>query len=244
MPTPRKRENSAENAALRRELSELRLRLAAEEKACAVRADHARQLAAVRSLSQEIATELDLHVLLSLIVRRITDLVKGGNGTLWLWDDALRSLVLQTPIKHEDQGQRLALGQGVAGVVAQRREGLIVNDYPAWPHVRPEILARTRVTAVVAEPLLYRERLIGVLSIDNEHTGRVFGPEDQEILRLFAPQAAVAIDNARLHTAARRRGEELAALCDPPGTSWKIWISGRVWTESSPRRPKSPGLLM
>jgi signal transduction histidine kinase/ActR/RegA family two-component response regulator len=212
MPTPRKRELSAENAAFRRELSALRQRLAAEEKAGAVQADHARQLAAVRSLSQEIATELDLQVLLSLIVRRITELVKGGNGTIWLWEDASRSLVLQTPIKHEEQGQRLALGQGVAGVAAQRREGLIVNDYPAWPHVRPEILARTRVTAVVAEPLLYRDRLTGVLSIDNEHTGRVFGPGDQEILRLFAPQAAVAIENARLHTAARRRREELAAL--------------------------------
>src|SRR5512137_1341840 len=147
MPTPGKRDLSAENAALRRELSELRQRLAAEENAGAVRADHARQLAAVRSLSQEVATELELQVLLSLIVRRITELVEGGNGTLWLWDDTSRSLVLQTPIKHEDEGERLALGQGVAGVVAQRREGLIVNDYPTWPHVRPEILARTRVTA-------------------------------------------------------------------------------------------------
>lgn len=212
MPTPRHPGLAAENAALRNKVADLERRLAAEERASALRAHHARQLDAARSLSQEVVTELDLQVLLSLIVRRITELVEGGNGTIWLWDEASNSLTLQTPITHEDPGKRLPIGHGAVGVVAERREGLIINDYRKWPHARQDIVARTRVTAVVAEPLLYRDRLIGVLSIDNEQTGRLFGPEDQKVLRLFAPQAAIAIENARLHEEPVRRGEELAAL--------------------------------
>jgi signal transduction histidine kinase/ActR/RegA family two-component response regulator len=53
----------------------------------------------------------------------------------------------------------------------------------------------------MAEPLLYRERLIGVISIDSEKPGGGFTQEDWQLLRLFADQAAIAIANAQLFQA-------------------------------------------
>src|SRR5574342_249902 len=93
---------------------------------------------------------------------------------------------------------RLRLEEGLVGAVAARRQGLVVNDYRTSAYAVPFFLERTRTTAVVAEPLLYREQLLGVLGLDNEATGRPFTEADRQILALFAVQAAIAIHTAQL----------------------------------------------
>ena len=55
---------------------------------------------------------------------------------------------------------------------------------------------------------------------------REFTTEDQHLLHLFAAQAAIAIENARLHEAAVRRGEELQAILRAARTVMAGWISG------------------
>jgi signal transduction histidine kinase len=62
---------------------------------------------------------------------------------------------------------------------------------------------------VLAEPLLYRDRLLGVLALNNRGTSRRFTDRDAELLRLFAAQAAIAIENARLYEQVRRHAEDL-----------------------------------
>ena len=54
-------------------------------------------------------------------------------------------------------------------------------------------------------PLLIGSRLVGTLASVHLEEGREFGPEDLRLLNLFAPQAAIAIENARLFTEARRQ---------------------------------------
>ena len=172
------------------------------------------QLDAVRAISEEIAKELDLTTLLNLIVRRAKDLVEANTGTIHLWDEITQTLIPKAWFGFGAwRGDiHLRLGEGVAGAVAQRREGLVVNDFRASPYALPIFLERTTYVAVLAEPLLYRERLVGVIAITRDKDMRPFTQEDRETLSLFAAQAAIAIENARLHTAALRRGAELEAL--------------------------------
>jgi PAS domain S-box-containing protein len=175
-----------------------------------------RQLDAIRAVSVEITRELDLFTLLRLILRRAVELVGAAGGAIYFWDEATRTLMPQMWSGSRDaewmQDARMKLGEGLVGQVAERRVGLIVNDYRNWPSARPSILERTEISAALAEPLLYRDRLVGVVSLDNGDTGRIFSEQDCETLSLFAAQAAIAIENARLLTAAVRRGEELEAL--------------------------------
>lgn len=170
-----------------------------------------RQLEALRVVSAEITRELDLPSLLDLIMHRSTELVGGSSGTIYLWVEAEQILTPQVWASHGAwmRDGRVRLGEGIAGLVAQRREGLIVNDYREWPLARPFILERTNITAVVAEPLLYRDRLLGVIAVDDQGTNRRFTEQDHELLRLFATQAAVAIENARLYEQVRDYAHEL-----------------------------------
>ena len=174
-----------------------------------------RQLEAVRSVTVEITRELDLAKVLHLITRHAEDLLGSRSGTVWLWDEAEQVLVPQTWPSHGEwiRNLRVRLGEGLAGIVAQRREGLIVNEYLHWPHALPFIVERGTITAALAEPLLYHDRLLGVLALDNEGTDRTFTGEDGELLALFASHAAIAIQNAQLFDqvrAARERMENLS----------------------------------
>ncbi len=173
-----------------------------------------RQLEAIRAVTTEITRELDLPTLLNLIIRRTVELVGGSSGDVSLWDETAQCLIPQAWYGHGEwfHGMRWRLGEGVVGTVAARREGMVINDYRMSPHAHPGILAHTEITAVLAEPLLYQDRLLGVITTDRHDTGRPFMEEDLHLLKLLASQAAIAIENARLHEAAVSRGEQLEAL--------------------------------
>jgi signal transduction histidine kinase len=55
---------------------------------------------------------------------------------------------------------------------------------------------------VLAVPLLVQDRVVGALGI-GDLAGRTFGTEDVEIVRAFADQAAIALENHQLYAALR-----------------------------------------
>jgi PAS domain S-box-containing protein len=171
----------------------------------------------LRTVTLEFARELDLPALLNLVVKRAAALLGAISGAVYLWDERAQVLTPQAwySLGEWTRGRRLRLGEEIPGIVAQSREGMIVNDYAASPYASSLFLERPGFTAVIAEPLLYHDRLIGVLSINNEGTWQQFTEEDDDLLGLFAAEAAIAIENARLYSAlgdSRRRLEELYEL--------------------------------
>ncbi len=172
------------------------------------------QLDTIRAVSMEITRELDLTALLHLITKRVVELVGGGQGMIRLWDEDSQSLVQKifTGSGLNQNSAPLRLGEGVAGAAAQRRQGIIVNDFRTSPYAIPHLLDGTRHTAVLAEPLLFGDRLVGVLSIIREAEQPLFTEQNQQLLALFAVQAAIAIENARLHESTVQRAQQLASL--------------------------------
>jgi two-component system sensor histidine kinase HydH len=168
------------------------------------------QMETIRRVTEEITRELDLPTLLSLITRRVAELVWAGSGTVWLWEEAEQALVASAwhGLGEWMQSRRLRLGEGVAGAAAERRAGVIVNDYPTSPYAVRDVLDHSTIVAVLAEPLLYRERLLGVITVDVYDPGRRFSESDRRTLALLANQAATAIENARLFRESQRLAQE------------------------------------
>ena len=174
--------------------------ISARKEAEAALAERTRQLEAIRSIGAEITRELDLPILLELITRRAGEILGNAVGAFFLWDEAGQRLVPEGWYGeiHPSERAPRQLGEGLVGTVAVRREGLCVNDYRTSPYAVPHVIAHTDITAAIAEPLLYRDRLLGVLSLSNRGIARRFSEQDREVLRLFADHAAVAVENARL----------------------------------------------
>ncbi len=175
------------------------------------------QIDAIRGLTLELTQTLEVAPLLEIIHRRAVELVGVQSGVLYLWDEATQELVSTVRYGHSRDlpAVRLRRGEGVAGAVAQRREGLIVNDFRASPYVTPWFLEHTTHTAVLAEPLVCRDGFFGVISLSNiQMPQRAFNGRDRDLLRLFAAHAAIAIQNAELFQGAERQRREIELVAD------------------------------
>jgi signal transduction histidine kinase/DNA-binding response OmpR family regulator/nitrate/nitrite-specific signal transduction histidine kinase len=180
-------------------------------------AERTRKLEALQTIGEEIARELDLSKLLGVIVQRAVTLVRASSGMVHLWDETAQMLTPRSwaNLSPASAGVCLKLGEGVAGSVALTRAGMIVNDFRTSSYATVRLLETTSHHAVVAEPLLYRERIVGVIGLYRDAGTPPFIEEDRATLALFAAQAAIAIENARMHEAMAtrlRRQHTLARL--------------------------------
>jgi signal transduction histidine kinase len=175
-----------------------------------------RQLEAVRDIAAELTRELDLTGLLTLITRRAAGLLDAPIGSALLWDEPERVLV---PRAWHGVGPwlgdlRIRSGEGAAGRAAERRRGVVVNEYLTSREAYPQILAHVALSAVVAVPVISLGRLVGVITVADQRPGRAFDEHDLSLLGLLADQAAVAIEHAHLfeQAASAEALRELARL--------------------------------
>jgi len=154
----------------------------------------------------DLSGELELNKLLQAVLRRATALLGVSGGELAIYDETRRELeiVASLNIGADSTGTRLALGEGAMGHVAVTREPLRIDDYRQWLG-RSAKYGGFEVHSVMAAPLQIGHRLVGAFACVHDDPARRFQPDDLRLLNLFAPQAAVAIENARLYTAAQQQ---------------------------------------
>jgi transcriptional regulator with GAF, ATPase, and Fis domain len=158
----------------------------------------------------------DLTPLLEHIIRHAAHLLESTAGVVYLWDEAAALLIHQVSygLGGWRDGQPIQLGEHVAGTVAQRRQGVVINDYRTSPYANPPERAQTQIAVALAEPLLYRNQLLGVIMLGRPDAAHPFMAEEQELLALFASQGAIAIQNARLNEETARRQREADIIAE------------------------------
>jgi PAS domain S-box-containing protein len=176
-------------------------------------ARRANQLAALYETARDLAGEQDLSTLLSIVVKRATDLLNARRGGVYLYEETHGDLVLVAERNGTAPlGMRLALGEGMAGKVAQRRQPMIVENYQAWEGRSPKF-EKNWIRAVVGVPMIHRGELIGVLNVEADaDSDRVFNEDDIHLLTPFAALAAGVVRTARLFEETKRRANEFSAL--------------------------------
>ena len=154
----------------------------------------------------DLSAELELSKVLQAVLERAVTLlgVTGGEVAIYEEDKEELVVVASQNIGKDSTGTRLQLGEGAMGAVARTREPLIIPSYHEWLS-RSAQYADVTVHSVMAAPLLIGKRLVGAVATVHSDPARIFGPEDLRLLNMFAPQAAIAIENARLYTAAQRQ---------------------------------------
>jgi two-component system, NtrC family, sensor histidine kinase HydH len=158
--------------------------------------------------SAALASVLDLRELIGLVLRSARDLFEFDGCGIWLYEpeeDVLRGQYALLPtdelidMRHDVFPMGDRKGQ-MSSVVAGRRPFFLIQDMHSLPlEDRKGVPLSVRAQVIV--PLFSRGRILGAL------TGCTLTPERGipevvvEPLSVFASQAAVAIENARLHEA-------------------------------------------
>jgi GAF domain-containing protein/ActR/RegA family two-component response regulator len=169
------------------------------------------QVEVLAEVEGEFAAELNLDRLLQLIVDRAGRLF-GADGVIYLVEEE-RRLTPSAWSEHALFDRRVPFGHGLVGACAEERRGLVVNDYAASPYALERFVA-VGFTRLMAHPLILRDRVLGVINMSRRGTGAApFSADDLAVLESLATQAAIAIENARLHdeTEQRRREAEVIA---------------------------------
>ena len=178
------------------------------------------QMMTLHATSLAVASQLgaDPRELLADILRRSISLLEARAGTVYVRDPRYDDLevVVCEGLRGDYVGSRIRVGEGLAGRVAQTGQGLLVDDYRAYPF-RAAIYDDEAFNAVIAVPLIHRGQVVGVLDVLDDAERRAFTDDDLWLLDLFAAQAAQAIENARTYVElehAYRKQRELDRMKD------------------------------
>ena len=162
----------------------------------------ARQLQALNDISRRLsASELEVDGLLEIIMESAVEILNTEAGSLLLIapdnEEELEFKVVVGGSGEELVGSRLKKGQGVVGHVALTGETVIENDV-SQNEQQTDVSEDFATQSLLAVPLIAKENVIGVLEVINKLDKTIFIQDDVDLLRTFAGQAAVAIENARL----------------------------------------------
>jgi PAS domain S-box-containing protein len=168
-----------------------------------------RELAALHETAVGLLERLDVDSVLTAIMQSACSLVGTPHGYLALVDPATDQL--KTAVKLgmlERVGPSIAVrGEGIAGRVWETNSTIAIEDYASWDG-RADSFAVTSFRATVAVPLRAGGEVVGVLGLAYAEAGRTFGPAQVALVERFAHLATLALENARLYTAAQRELEE------------------------------------
>jgi GAF domain-containing protein/anti-sigma regulatory factor (Ser/Thr protein kinase) len=164
------------------------------------------QLTALGEISQAVSSTLDVEIVLQTIVSRASQLAGADGCAIYEYDDATEAFHIRAthnldPVLVETlRAAPLRKGEGAMGRATETREPTQVADIAApgayQSHIRDTLLG-AGYRALLSVPLLREGEIIGSLSL-NRHTPGEFPPEVVEVLKTFATQSALAIQNARL----------------------------------------------
>jgi diguanylate cyclase (GGDEF)-like protein/PAS domain S-box-containing protein len=173
----------------------------------------ANELATLHAISLEITAPHELSALLKTIVRRAVVMLDATGGDIGLYEEERGELriIVSHNMGKDYAGTRMAPGEGAMGLALQRNELVVIEDYEQWDGRSPQYTDGPW-HAGMAIPLRFRDRMVGALGVVDSNLQRRFSEDDQRLLNLFAQQAAIAVENARLYEAEKHRAAELAVL--------------------------------
>jgi sigma-B regulation protein RsbU (phosphoserine phosphatase) len=168
----------------------------------------ARTLLLLNEIARELTSILNLDELFKHIGELLSRLIDYQMFSILLLDASGEKLQHRFSQRFKENIQLkhdIPLELGIVGYAARHRQAVLVRDVkkePRYIETNPE----TRSELVV--PLIYKEKVIGVL--DLEHTRRGFFTEDhQRTITTLAAQVAIAIENARLYEEIARQEKRL-----------------------------------
>lgn len=170
--------------------------------------DRALDLMAVIEAAQTLSGEMNLEKLLSKLMQIVLENAGAQKGCLILkngehWtveatsSDQPDSIVVGHPTSTESE-QHCA--SAIVNYVKRTNEYLVIDDashderFSHDPYV-----ARHQPRSILCLPILRQQELSGILYLENNLTAAAFSANRIEVVQILASQAAISIENARLH---------------------------------------------
>jgi len=175
------------------------------------------QLTALGEVSRAVSSTLDVETVLDTIVSRASQLAGADGAVIYEYDEGTEHFHVRSTHGFDAQfveairGVPVRKGEGTPGRAAQMREPFQVADITvpgAYEGGLRSIILGAGYRSALSVPLLREEEVIGTLTLTRKTAGE-FSPAIVELLKNFATQSALAIQNARLFREIEDKGRQL-----------------------------------
>ena len=168
----------------------------------------AKTLLLLNEIARELTSILQLDELLKRVGELLSRLIDYQMFSILLLDAAGEKLQHRFSLRFQENihlKNDIPIGKGIVGYAAEHKQAVLVRDVkkdPRYIETNPETRSE------LAVPLIYKDKVIGVL--DLEHTKRGFFTDDhQRTITTLAAQIAIAVENARLYEEIARQERRL-----------------------------------
>ncbi|MEO8354317.1 MAG: HD-GYP domain-containing protein [Chloroflexota bacterium] len=170
------------------------------------------QLTALMGIGSVINSSLGKKRVLEEVMDSLIALMGAERGFLMLRDSngELRPEIARG-IEHIDLvEQAFAFSQTIVHKVAETGQPLLTTNAQEDPNFKDQrSVAAYQLRSIICAPLKIRDQLIGVIYVDHRVKADIFRKGDLEVIKAFANQAAVAIDNAELFDKLQKSNRDL-----------------------------------
>lgn len=171
----------------------------------------------LREANMALSTSLDLHQVTDTVLTHLRRVVPYDSSTVMLCRDEYLQVIAKTGLSGPEAeallGARFpAADDRLFAEIRETQRPLCLKDAQADERFRG--WGGTHATrSWLGIPLLARGEVIGLLTLDHQEVD-AYDAHQMELAQMFANQAAVAIDNARLFQATQHNAEELQLTAD------------------------------
>jgi signal transduction histidine kinase len=172
-------------------------------------------LTIMNEVSQSITKSLHLEQLLSSVANSLTRMVGASNCYIFFVDDKRNLLYGVASDQRGDAIRKVEIKQNentLAPLTARERRPIAVENAPQDPRVSKKWIETFKSRSLLSVPLIIKERVLGVILLDETRYFRQFSPEEIEKVGALANQVAVAIENATLYQSVTKHMERLQTL--------------------------------
>jgi signal transduction histidine kinase len=177
------------------------------------------ELKALGEVSRAVSSTLDLEAVLQTIVSRASQLAGADGCAIYEYQEGAEEFQVRATHNFDAsfvqvlRAMPLRKGEGAMGRATEAREPLQIADIAvpgAYQSRVRSVLIEAGYRAVISVPMLLEEQVIGSLSLVRKAPDQ-FPAEVVELLKNFATQSALAIQNARLFREIEDKGRQLEA---------------------------------
>jgi PAS domain S-box-containing protein len=159
-------------------------------------------LEALLDISKAINSTLILDDILHMVMRRVIKLLRAERGFLMLLDDEenLQFKTAHNICKESLSKEDFRISMSITSGVAKTGKSVYTSDAQHDErYSKQKSIVELDLKSIMCVPLKSKEKIIGVLYLDNSSKSNIFLQSDLYLFELFAGQAAIAIENAKLY---------------------------------------------
>ncbi|UCG11148.1 MAG: sensor domain-containing diguanylate cyclase [Deltaproteobacteria bacterium] len=169
-------------------------------------------------IGKALTSTFNMDKILIIILKRLSELIKAKNWTLFLLDREEQKLYFEVVVgldKRSLNNVSIELGEGIAGTVALTGEPILVSDVEQDPRFSDRVDGLTGFVtrSLICLPLKMQGSVIGVIEVVNPEDQFLFQHNFTPVLSILADYVAIAIHNSRTY----KKNESLTVTDDVTG---------------------------